>query len=66
MQSQHADDADPFVDPAPVEEEEEEDQRIFVNESTLNVGRNANLTLGTDSLIVLGLSSRSEYQRTYS
>lgn len=57
MQSQHVDDGDPFADPA----QAEEDQRTFVSESTLNVGRNANLTLGTDSLIVLGLSSRSQY-----
>lgn len=54
MQAQHADDGDPFADPAQVEEEEQ-DQRTFVGEATLNAGRNANLTLGTDSLIVLGL-----------
>ena len=59
MQAQHADDGDPFADPAQVEEE---DQRAFVGEATLNAGRNANLTLGTDSLIVLGPSSRSEYR----
>lgn len=52
MQARHADDGDPFADPAQVEEE---DQRTFAGEATLNAGRNANLTLGTDSLIVLGL-----------
>lgn len=41
-------DLDPFADPIV------EDQRRFVDESTLNVGRNASLTLGTDALIVLG------------
>lgn len=39
---------DPFADPVA------EDQRRLVDESTLNVGRNASLTLGTDALIVLG------------
>ncbi|KAI9881046.1 MAG: sphinganine kinase lcb4 [Pleopsidium flavum] len=41
-------DSDPFVDPDIVEE-----QQDFARESTLAVGRNASLTLGTDSLIVL-------------
>ncbi|KAF7513399.1 hypothetical protein GJ744_009820 [Endocarpon pusillum] len=57
MQAQHADDGDPFADPAQVEEE---DQRTFVGEATLNAGRNANLTLGTDSLIVLDESFREQ------
>lgn len=50
MEPQYADD-DPFADPTLVE-----DQQTFVGESTLDVGRNASLTLGTDSLIVLGMS----------
>lgn len=54
MESQYAD-ADPFADPTLIE-----DQRTFVGESTLIVGRNASLTLGTDSLIVLGISPRQE------
>ena len=45
----HADD-DPFADPI-----YEQDQRSFVGESTLAVGRSASLTLGTDTLIVLGM-----------
>ena len=43
------DDANPFSDP-----DLAEDQREFVAESTLSVGRDASLTLGTDALIVLG------------
>lgn len=43
-------DSDPFADPRV------DDQPQFVTDSTLNVGRNASLTLGTDSLIVLGMS----------
>ena len=42
-------DSDPFADP------HLDDQHHFVTDSTLNVGRNASLTLGTDSLIVLGM-----------
>lgn len=49
MESQYADD-DPFADPTVVM-----DQRIEIGPATLNVGRNASLTLGTDSLIVLGM-----------
>ena len=41
-------DSDPFADP------HLDGQGQFVTDSTLNVGRNASLTLGTDSLIVLG------------
>ena len=40
----------PFVDPLP----EQEQERSFAVDSTLAVGRNASLTLGTDTLIVLG------------
>jgi len=43
-------DSDPFADPNGV------DEPRFVVDSTLNVGRHASLTLGTDSLIVLGMS----------
>jgi hypothetical protein len=51
METQYTDDVlNPFADPTLVE-----DQRSFVGEATLNVGRNASLTLGTDSLIVLGM-----------
>jgi hypothetical protein len=42
-------DSDPFADP------HLDHQPQFVTDSTLNVGRNASLTLGTDSLIVLGI-----------
>lgn len=41
--------SDPFADPDIVGEQEESTM-----ESTLAVGRNATLTLATDSLIVLG------------
>jgi hypothetical protein len=50
MTSKIAAESDPFADPAIQEE-----QCDFVGDSTLPVGRNASLTLGTDSLIVLGL-----------
>lgn len=43
---------DPFADP------HTGDDRHYVGETTLNVGRNASLTLGTDSLIVLGTPHR--------
>ena len=42
--------SNPFADPSP-----HEDDHRFVQDSTLTVGRNASLTLGTDSLIVLGI-----------
>lgn len=42
-------DNDPFADP------ENDDQHPLATDSTLNVGRNASLTLGTDSLVVLGM-----------
>lgn len=41
--------SDPFADPDIVGEQQE-----FARESTLTVGRNASLTVATDSLIVLG------------
>lgn len=44
-------DSDPFTDHAAIE-----DERETIVESTLSVGRNATLTLGTDSVIVLGQS----------
>jgi len=44
--------SDPFADPGGLVE----DSGNFVAESTLNVGRNASLTLGTDALIVLGMA----------
>jgi hypothetical protein len=44
---------DPFVDPASEAEDLASDHAFAMN-STLVVGRNASLTLGTDSLIVLG------------
>jgi hypothetical protein len=43
-------DSDPFADPRV------DDEPQFVVDSTLNVSRHASLTLGTDSLIVLGMS----------
>jgi len=45
----------PFVDPITSFEEYDRDHS-FAIDSTLAVGRNASLTLGTDSLIVLGES----------
>ena len=42
-------DFDPFADPT-----NSDNGHHFVEDSTLSVGRNASLTLGTDSLIVLG------------
>jgi hypothetical protein len=44
---------DPFVDPSSETEDLATDHAFAVN-STLAVGRNASLTVGTDSLIVLG------------
>jgi hypothetical protein len=44
---------DPFVDPSS-EAEDLGTDHSFAVDSTLAVGRNASLTLGTDSLIVLG------------
>lgn len=57
MESHHADN-DPFADPTIVE-----DQLNFVGESTLHVGRNASLTLGTDCLIVLGIYAFRDHKR---
>ena len=50
MENLATSDNDPFEDPISVEE-----QSDYGEESTLVVGRNASLTLGTDSLIVLGI-----------
>lgn len=47
--------ANPFMDPA-AEQEAAGDEAQFSVDSTLAVGKNASLTLGTDSLIVLGMS----------
>jgi len=47
---------DPFLDPTASDREELAAELNFVADSTLSVGRNASLTLGTDSLIVLGKS----------
>ena len=44
--------SDPFADP--VHDEEENDS---MDAWTLNVGRDASLTLATDSLIILGMSA---------
>ena len=43
----------PFVDPLPPFEEQIRDHSLALD-STLAVGKNASLTLGTDSLILLG------------
>ncbi len=56
--------SDPFKDPiVPATE------RDFVGDSTLSVGRDASLTLATDSLIVLGrptfVTSYSSYDQAY-
>ena len=50
MTTEHNGDSDPFADP----HQDQDHQHQFVADATLNVGRNASLTLGTDSLIVLG------------
>jgi hypothetical protein len=44
----------PFVDPNPSSEGDASHGNSFATASTLAVGKNASLTLGTDSLIVLG------------
>ncbi len=49
-------DEDPFVDPVHPHPHSEERQRP-VEDSTLIAGRTASLTLGTDSLIVLGMDN---------
>lgn len=49
MENRCPPDSDPFEDPISVEE-----QSDYGEDSTLVAGRNASLTLGTDSLIVLG------------
>lgn len=45
-------DPNPFSDRAAIQ-----DEREAIVESTLSVGRNASLSLGTDAVIVLGLSA---------
>ena len=52
----------PFMDPA-AEQEAAGDEAQFSVDSTLAVGKNASLTLGTDSLIVLGMSHGMEVRR---
>lgn len=51
--------ANPFMDPA-AEQEAAGDETQFSVDSTLSVGKNASLTLGTDSLIVLGMPMHLE------
>ena len=51
MTSGHDIASDPFADPIG-----QEDAHRFIEDATLSVGRNASLTLGTDSLIVLGIA----------
>ena len=51
--------ANPFMDPA-AEQEAAGDEAQFSVDSTLAVGKSASLTLGTDSLIVLGMSHGAE------
>ena len=52
-------DDDPFKDPSlPSSQAQQQTQPDIPPGSTLAVGRNASLTLGTDSLIVLGKSKR--------
>ena len=50
MAHEPSSESDPFADPDIAAE-----QQDFAVETTLAVGRNASLTLGTDSLIVLGI-----------
>ncbi len=54
MENPRETDSDPFEDPISVDEHSN-----FGEDSTLVVGRNASLTLGTDSLIVLGMHFRT-------
>lgn len=49
--SNRSSDSNPFSDHAAIQ-----DERDALAESTLSVGRNATLTLGTDAVIVLGWS----------
>lgn len=57
----------PFVDPITSFDDQARDQS-FAIESTLAVGKNASLTLGTDSLVLLGGSAGAYrfMRRTYS
>lgn len=54
MANARSSDSDPFADHVSADEE-----RAAIVESTLSVGRNATLTLGTDTVIVLGKSHAS-------
>jgi hypothetical protein len=49
MDGDRRSDSNPFSDNAAIQ-----DEREAIVESTLSVGRNATLTLGTDAVIVLG------------
>jgi hypothetical protein len=49
MEEHRVNETDPFADNDTLE-----DEREAILESTLSVGRNATLTLGTDAVIVLG------------
>lgn len=55
--------ANPFMDPA-AEQEAAGDEAQFSVDSTLAVGKNASLTLATDSLIVLGRSQKLREERS--
>lgn len=55
--------ANPFLDSA-AEQEAAGDEAQFSVDSTLAVGKNASLTLGTDSLIVLGTSHKLGVERS--
>lgn len=47
---------DPFVDPSPGQDEAGQEE-AFHTDATLAVERNGSLTLGTDALIVLGMTT---------
>lgn len=49
--------SNPFADPNLADSSDISQQ--LAEEATLTVGRNASLTLGTDSLVVLGISEAS-------
>lgn len=53
----------PFIDTMGITSDEYVREQAFVTDGTLTVGRNASLTLGTDSLIVLGEFGGSPFER---
>jgi hypothetical protein len=54
----------PITGPSSAEQSTDSILQDFAADSTLVVGRNASLTLGTDSLIVLGMPPTASLERT--